>query len=313
MISGFMIVKDVLKQGYPFVEAIVSALPVCDEILVSDGYSVDGTYEVLEKISHVNPKVKIYRYRWPDKKDTSVLVDVTNELRKKCHFQYIFSIQANEVLHEKSVPFIRALPSIFPNVDTFSFPYLQLLSKYKFTEEYRLRFSRNLPWVEAVWDAWTLGTTKAFVRSKALKGLIHPNELFLYLHYGVGFMYANSCYSPISRSRAIYLPEPVFRYWSLFPFNFLEKFEKHSDLFKLQGFQESSDKLRSYANSPETFWKLGYEALKQTQFKDMLNYPELFASVDKADHPAIIQEFISNPNADRYYVRKELFEIAKLK
>ena len=43
MISGFMIVKDVLRQGYPFVEAIASALPICDEFLISDGYSTDGT------------------------------------------------------------------------------------------------------------------------------------------------------------------------------------------------------------------------------------------------------------------------------
>ena len=37
MISGFMIAKNLLKQGYPFVEAVASALPVCDEFLISDG------------------------------------------------------------------------------------------------------------------------------------------------------------------------------------------------------------------------------------------------------------------------------------
>ena len=62
-----MIVKDALKQGYPFVEAIASALPICDEFLVSDGYSTDGTYEALQKISKANPKVKIHRYKWPTK------------------------------------------------------------------------------------------------------------------------------------------------------------------------------------------------------------------------------------------------------
>jgi len=37
MISGFIILKDVLKQGYPFVEAIASALPICDEFLIAEG------------------------------------------------------------------------------------------------------------------------------------------------------------------------------------------------------------------------------------------------------------------------------------
>ena len=134
MISGFMIVKDVLGQGYPFVEAIASALPICDEFLISDGYSTDGTYEVLQRISSLNPKVKVYRYQWPDKKEITVLADVTNELRRKCHFQYIFSVQANEIIHEQSAPFIKALPDMRPKVNTFSFPYLMLASKYKVYE-----------------------------------------------------------------------------------------------------------------------------------------------------------------------------------
>ena len=68
MISGFMITKNVLEQGYPFVEAIASALPICDEFLISDGYSTDGTFEVLQRISRLNPKVKVDQYHWPEKK-----------------------------------------------------------------------------------------------------------------------------------------------------------------------------------------------------------------------------------------------------
>jgi glycosyltransferase involved in cell wall biosynthesis len=87
-----MIVKDVLEQGYPFVEAIASALPICDEFLVSDGYSTDGTYEVLQKISKVNPKVKVHRCKWSDKKDITILADVTNEVRSKVQIPiYFFS------------------------------------------------------------------------------------------------------------------------------------------------------------------------------------------------------------------------------
>lgn len=69
MISGFMIVKNVLKQGYPFVEAIASALPICDEFLISDGYSTDGTFEILKRISSLNKKIRIFRYNWPKTKN----------------------------------------------------------------------------------------------------------------------------------------------------------------------------------------------------------------------------------------------------
>ena len=233
MISGFMIVKDVLGQGYPFVEAIASALPVCDEFLISDGYSTDGTYEVVERISSLNPKVKVYRYQWPDKKDLTVLADVTNELRSKCRFQYIFSVQANEVIHEQSAPFIKALPSMLPYVDTFSFPYIQLLSKYKFTEEFRLRFSRS-SWNCGIVGCLDAGYKQAFAEPKSY-GASPTLPAIWVPHNGIWFTYANPCYGP--HSRAIYLPKPIFRYWSLFPKNFLEKSQRHAELFQWPEFQ----------------------------------------------------------------------------
>jgi len=309
MISGFMIVKDVLEQGYPFVEAIASALPICDEFLVSDGYSTDGTYEVLNKISNLNPKVKVYRSKWPRKKNLTVLADVTNELRRKCHFDYIFSVQANEIIHEKSVPFIKALPSMLPHVDTFSFPYIQLLNTYKFTEEFRLRFSKNLPEIVATRDAWTLAASRAFVRAKWLRSLAHPRILSEYLNNAIWYSYSNSCFD--FRSRAIYLPKPIFRYWSLFPKYFLEKYKRHTELFRLPKFPKSIEILQSHIDDPEIFWKLGSDVLGQSRFKEKLQYPEECAYVDRTDHPAVIQEFISNTNANQYYVREALFELLR--
>jgi len=40
-----MIVKNALNQGYPFLEAIVQALLVCDEMLIGDGGSTEGTLQ----------------------------------------------------------------------------------------------------------------------------------------------------------------------------------------------------------------------------------------------------------------------------
>jgi glycosyltransferase involved in cell wall biosynthesis len=307
MISGFMIVKNVIEQGYPFVEAIASTLPICDEFLISDGYSDDGTYEALQKIASLNVKVKVYRHHWPDKKDVSVLADVTNEVRGKCRFQYIFSVQANEVIHELSVSFIRALPNMLPDIETFSFPYVQLLNYYKFTEEFRLRFSKNLPRIVATGDAWTLGTSTDFERRKKLKSLAYPPRLSGYLSNGIWFTYANSCCG--LRSRAIYLPKPIFRYWSLFPKDFLEKYQSHVNLFQLPELRESFDNLRIHVNDPKVFWSLSSKILSEARYKQSIHYPQEYSFVDRKDHPAIIQEFISNPHADHYYVREELIEL----
>ncbi len=308
MISGFMIVKDVLEQGYPFVEAIASALPICDEFLVSDGYSKDGTYEVLEKISSLNPKVKVYRHQWPNKKNLTVLADATNQIRAKCRFKHIFSIQANEIIHEQSVPFIKALPSMLPRVSTFSFPYFQLLNKYKFTEEFRLRFAKNLPEIVAVGDAWTLGTTRAFDRGKKLRCLVYPPRLSNYLSNGIWFTYANSAYGPFSR--AIYLPRPIFRYWSLFPKDFLMKCQRHGELLGLsERARLSFEILQSHINDPATFWTLSLKVF--AEFKETIQYPEAYAEVDTEDHPAVIQKLISEAHADHYYVREEILELMR--
>ncbi|NLE06344.1 MAG: glycosyltransferase family 2 protein, partial [Crenarchaeota archaeon] len=215
MISGFMIAKDVLKTGYPFVEAIASALPICDEFLISDGYSTDGTYETLKKISELNNKVKISRYEWPKSKDIHILTHVTNALRKKCRYDYIFYVQANEIVHEDNIRFIKALPKMKPKVNTFSFPYLQLMRNEKYSQEFRLRFSKNLPEIEATGDAWTLGMNRTGLYSKAIGCLKNPKRFFYYFGNGIFHVYANT--GTMDLSQSIYLPKPIFRYWSLFP------------------------------------------------------------------------------------------------
>jgi len=45
-ITCFMIVRNALNQGYPFLEARAQALPVCDEMLLGDGGSTDGTLQI---------------------------------------------------------------------------------------------------------------------------------------------------------------------------------------------------------------------------------------------------------------------------
>jgi glycosyltransferase involved in cell wall biosynthesis len=306
MISGFMIVKDVLRQGYPFVESIMAALPICDEFLISDGYSQDGTYEVIDKIASLNSKVKVSRDQWPNKRNVTVLTDVTNTLRARCRCDYILSLQANEVIHEQSAPYIKAFPNIFPNVNTFSFPFVQFLDKYKFAEGFRLRLSKNDPNIVAKGDAWTLGTSDSFNRSKILKSIVRPRRFYYYLAKGVEFVHANPCYDYLSR--AMFLPNPIFRYWALFPNDFLEKCQRHRELFQMAKFTKSYEELEKNVEDPEVFWPLAAEFLEHT--KDQ-HYPKPFDSIDRSQHPAIMQEFISSSKSKQYYVREELYKQIK--
>ena len=127
-----MVLKNALKSGYPFVESIAACLPMCDEFVVSEGYSTDGTFEIIEKISKLNKKIKIYRQHWPTDKKYSIIGEVTNSIRTKCSYDYIFSIQANEIVHEESAMLIKKLPEICPKVNTFSLPFIHFVKNFKY-------------------------------------------------------------------------------------------------------------------------------------------------------------------------------------
>jgi hypothetical protein len=308
MISCFMVVKDVLKPGYPFVEAIASVLPICDEFLLSEGYSKDGTYEVVQELAKLNQKIKVVRQKWPEKRSITVIGDVTNAIRTKCKGDYIFSVQANEIVHEDSLKLIEALPEICPQAQTFSFPYVHLYRTYKFSEEFRLRFARNLPSIVATGDAWTLGPSKDFIMSETLRSLRNPRKILRYVSRGIEWTYANSCGNIISR--AIYLPKPVFRYWSLFPVNWFEKATRHAEMFNIPSFREVVETLRNHVDDyPSVFFRMAVPSARKGSLG--YNYPEALGEVKIEEHPKLIRDLVSDSRVKSYYVRNEVLDLVK--
>ena len=63
IITCFMIVRNALNQGYPFVEAVAQALPVCDEILVGDGGSIEELME--EILAEARKEAKLRGFQVP--------------------------------------------------------------------------------------------------------------------------------------------------------------------------------------------------------------------------------------------------------
>jgi hypothetical protein len=63
-ISGFTFIRNGLKLAYPFVPAIRSLLPLCDEIFVNVPHSTDGTLESVRAIG--DPKIHIIESEWDE-------------------------------------------------------------------------------------------------------------------------------------------------------------------------------------------------------------------------------------------------------
>lgn len=301
-----MVLKNVLKQGYPFVESIAASLPICDEFLILEGFSTDGTYEVVQKIAELNSKVKVIRQEWPTTKKYSAIAEITNVIRAKCSYEYIFSVQANEIMHENNVEFFKALPEICPQVDSFSLPFVHLVRRYQFYEDFRLRFAKNKKEIIAIGDAWTMGLSEGFIHSQTLRGLAHPKRLLKNTYKGIEWLYANPTVSPLSRP--IYLPKPIYRYWSLFPRDYLEKCEKHVEMFGLTGLKKDVEALKGLIDEPPTFWKKAVEIRrKELEF----NYPDSLGTVQLNDHPKIVRDLIADSELKSYQVRPEVLDSIK--
>ncbi len=102
-ISGFSFGRNVSKLYYPIKESILSILPICDEFIfvLGKGDDDDDTREILESIN--SPKLKIIETEW----DTDAFPNGTENAHqtdiaiKHCSGDWLFYVQADEVVHEK--------------------------------------------------------------------------------------------------------------------------------------------------------------------------------------------------------------------
>ena len=59
-ISGFTFIRNGTLLGYPFIESICSALPLCDEFVVAVGDSEDDTLARIEAINSNKIRINIW-------------------------------------------------------------------------------------------------------------------------------------------------------------------------------------------------------------------------------------------------------------
>lgn len=108
-ISGFSFVRNGVKLYYPVVEAIKSILPICDEFIIAigKGDEDDNTRELVAAID--DPKIRIIDTEWEEKYFKKGVINgiQTNVARKECTGDWLFYVQADEVVHEKYLPVIK--------------------------------------------------------------------------------------------------------------------------------------------------------------------------------------------------------------
>ena len=59
-VSAFTFIKNGQILGYPFVQSILSILPIVDEFIINVGESEDNTLKIIQSIS--NKKIRIIKF-----------------------------------------------------------------------------------------------------------------------------------------------------------------------------------------------------------------------------------------------------------
>lgn len=107
--SGFSFVRNGISLYYPVVESIKSILPIVDEFIIAVGKSSEGD-KTREKIAEINdPKVRIIDTVWEEKYFNRGIINSiqTDIAMKECSGDWLFYLQADEVVHEKYLPIIK--------------------------------------------------------------------------------------------------------------------------------------------------------------------------------------------------------------
>ncbi|MFW5805714.1 MAG: hypothetical protein ACOCVX_04210 [Bacteroidales bacterium] len=107
-ISGFTMVKNATKLYYPIRQSIESILPIVDEFVVAlgDCDEDDNTEEEIRSIG--SDKVKIIHTVWDIEKYPKGTENAhqTDIAKSHCTGDWLFYLQADEVVHEKYLPVI---------------------------------------------------------------------------------------------------------------------------------------------------------------------------------------------------------------
>ncbi len=185
LLSGFTVIRNAVLMGYPVVEAIRSILPIVDEYIVAVGAGDDTTRDLVATID--SPKLRIVDTVW-DRSRTQggqMLADKTNEALAMCRGTWCFYLQADEVVHERDLPIIRATCERLAadaRVEALLFAYMHFYGSFDVVATghnwYRneVRIVRNHSGARSVGDAqsFMIGDRKPQVRRSG--GTIH--------HYG---------------------------------------------------------------------------------------------------------------------------------
>lgn len=187
-VSGFTFVRNAVKFAYPVRAAILSVLPLCDEFVVSVGDSDDDTLGLIKSID--SPKIRIVYSVWNDslREGGKVLAVETDKAYAavSADTDWAFYIQADEVLHERSIETVRTAMETWkdnPEVDGLLFKYIHFYGSYDYVGESFSWYRREIRVVRKRSDIFSYRDAQGFRKQPNEKLRVKLIDAYIH-HYG---------------------------------------------------------------------------------------------------------------------------------
>ena len=147
-VSGFTFIRNAVKLDYPVKEAILSILPMVDEMIVAVGKSEDKTRELIQSLG---PKIKIIDTVWDDslREGGRVLAEETNKGFDSVsdNASWCIYIQGDECIHEKHHESILSQMSKYEkdrSIDGLLLDYSHFYGSYDYLGDSRTWYRREI-------------------------------------------------------------------------------------------------------------------------------------------------------------------------
>ncbi len=173
--------RNVSKLYYPFKQAIESILPICDEFIIAlgEGDEDDRTREEIESIG--SPKIKIINTEWDLKKFPRGMENAhqTDIAKNACTGDWLFYIQADEVVHEDDLPIIKNKCERYLNdeeVEGMLFDYYHFFGDYEHYHKSHGWYKKEIRIIRNREDIHSWRTAQSFRRIPNFDGLNYKQK-----------------------------------------------------------------------------------------------------------------------------------------
>ena len=151
-LSGYTTTQNCISQEYPFIQSITSLLGFCEEVVVVDGGSTDGTWEKLEELASQSERLVIHQEIRDWNHPRFAVFDGLQKAKARslCTQEFCWQQDSDEIVHDSDYKKIRGMVSEFPSsAEVICLPVIEYWGgpdKVRMDIlPWKWRLSRNLP------------------------------------------------------------------------------------------------------------------------------------------------------------------------